>query len=116
MPGLRSLLCHCDILPKLLFNRLIFRVSKNVSKFHTLKVKEINRETPEAVSVGFDVPVDLKEDYTYKQGQYLTLRFIIGGEEIRRSYSICSSPFEKDKLEVAIKKVKGGKVSGYIND
>jgi ring-1,2-phenylacetyl-CoA epoxidase subunit PaaE len=87
-----------------------------VSKFHPLKVKEIIRETPEAVSLGFDVPADLKEDYKYKQGQYLTLRFYIEGEEIRRSYSICSSPFEKEKLEVAIKKVKGGKVSNYIND
>lgn len=87
-----------------------------MSKFHPLQVRDINRETPEAVSVGFHVPDDLKEDYKYKQGQYLTLRFIIDGEEIRRSYSICSSPFEKDKLEVAIKKVKGGKVSNYIND
>ena len=66
--------------------------------------------------MGFDVPADLKEEYQYKHGQYLTLKFIINGEEIRRSYSICSSPFEEGKLEVAIKKVKGGKVSGYIND
>ena len=87
-----------------------------MSKFHPLKVREINRETPEAVSLGFDVPSELKEEYLYKQGQYLTLRFVIDGEEIRRSYSICSSPFEKDKLEVAIKKVKGGKVSNYINE
>ncbi|MFI5264801.1 MAG: FAD-binding oxidoreductase [Candidatus Kapaibacterium sp.] len=87
-----------------------------MSKFHPLKVKEIIRETPEAVSLGFDVPSELKQEYKYKQGQYLTLRFMIDGEEIRRSYSICSSPFEKDKLEVAIKKVKGGKVSNYIND
>jgi ring-1,2-phenylacetyl-CoA epoxidase subunit PaaE len=87
-----------------------------LSKFHQLKVKEINRETPEAVSLGFDVPPELKSDYLYKQGQYLTLRFYIEGEEIRRSYSICSSPFEEGKLEVAIKKVKGGKVSNYIND
>ena len=87
-----------------------------MSKFHPLKVRNIIRETPDAVSLGFEVPPDLKDEYHYKQGQYLTLRFIIEGEEIRRSYSICSSPFEKDKLEVAIKKVKGGKVSNYIND
>ncbi|MEP7234397.1 MAG: FAD-binding oxidoreductase, partial [Ignavibacteriota bacterium] len=68
------------------------------------------------VSLGFAVPSELKEEYRYKQGQYLTLRLIIEGEEIRRSYSICSSPFEDDKLEVAIKKVKGGKVSTYINE
>ena len=87
-----------------------------MSKFHPLRVRDINRETLDAVSLGFDVPDELKEEYRYKQGQYLTLRFIIEGEEIRRSYSICSSPFEKDKLEVAIKKVKGGKVSNYLND
>ncbi len=87
-----------------------------MSKFHSLKVREILRETPEAVLLGFDVPANLEEEYSYKQGQYLTLRFMIEGEEIRRSYSICSSPFENDKLEVAIKKVKGGKVSNYIND
>ncbi len=78
-----------------------------MSKFHSLKVREILRETPEAVLLGFDVPANLEEEYSYKQGQYLTLRFMIEGEEIRRSYSICSSPFENDKLEVAIKKVKG---------
>lgn len=87
-----------------------------MSKFHKLKVRDIVRETTDAVSLGFDVPSELKEDYRFKQGQYLTLRFMIEGEEIRRSYSICSSPFEKDELRVAIKKVKGGKVSNLIND
>ncbi|MEI8133488.1 MAG: FAD-binding oxidoreductase [bacterium] len=87
-----------------------------MSRFHTLKVKQITRETAAAVSVGFDVPADLKAEYHYKAGQYLTLRFIMDGEEIRRSYSICSSPYEADKLEVAVKKVKGGKVSNFIND
>ncbi len=87
-----------------------------MSKFYPLKVRDIIRETPDAVSLGFEVPEELKEEFRYKQGQYLTLRFFIEGEEIRRSYSICSSPFEKEKLEVAIKKVKGGKVSNYIND
>lgn len=79
-------------------------------------MRDIVRETADAISLGFDVPVELKEDYRFKQGQYLTLRFHIDGEEIRRSYSICSSPFEKDELRVAIKKVKGGKVSTLIND
>ncbi len=79
-------------------------------------MRDIIRETPDAVSLGFEVPLELQEEYRYKQGQYLTLRFTLAGEEIRRSYSICSSPFEKDQLRVAIKKVKGGKVSGYIND
>ena len=87
-----------------------------MSKFHQLKVRDIIRETADTVSLGFDVPPELKEEYRFKQGQYLTLRFHIEGEEIRRSYSICSSPFDKDELRVAIKKVKGGKVSNLIND
>lgn len=87
-----------------------------MSKFNTLKVNNIVRETVDAVSVSFEVPAGLKQDYSYKQGQYLTLKLKVNGEEIRRSYSICSSPLEADKLVVAIKKVKNGKASSYIND
>lgn len=86
-----------------------------MSKFYSLKVKEIVRETVDAVSVVFEVPANLKPEYKYKQGQYLTLKFNIKGEELRRSYSICSSVFEEE-LRVAIKKVKDGRVSSYIND
>ncbi|MFL5764037.1 MAG: FAD-binding oxidoreductase [Bacteroidia bacterium] len=87
-----------------------------MSKFHSLKVVDIVRETPDAVSVSFEVPPALKADYKYKQGQYLTLKFNIKGEELRRSYSICSSPVDEKELRVAIKKVKDGRVSTYIND
>jgi ring-1,2-phenylacetyl-CoA epoxidase subunit PaaE len=87
-----------------------------MSKFHTLKVKEVKRETADAVSVSFDVPASLKNDYKYLQGQYLTLKFRINGEELRRSYSICSSPLDEQEMRVAIKKVANGKVSSYIND
>lgn len=87
-----------------------------MSKFHSLKVVDIVRETADAVSVAFEVPENLKQDYKYKQGQYLTLKFNIKGEDLRRSYSICSSPVDENELRVAIKKVKDGKVSSYIND
>jgi len=87
-----------------------------MSKFHSLKVIDVVRETPDAVSVAFEVPPALKADYKYKQGQYLTLKFNIKGEELRRSYSICSSPVDENELRVAIKKVKDGRVSTYIND
>jgi ring-1,2-phenylacetyl-CoA epoxidase subunit PaaE len=86
-----------------------------MSKFNTLKVKDIRRETPEAVSVAFEVPPMLQIAYQYKQGQYITLKLNINGEEVRRSYSICTSPHCETELRVAIKEVKGGKVSGYIN-
>ncbi len=85
-------------------------------KFHTLKVSDIVRETADTVSLAFDIPSSLKQQYQYKQGQYLTLKFIINGEELRRSYSICSSPVEEHELRVAIKKVKDGKISTFIND
>lgn len=87
-----------------------------MSKFHSLKVSDVVRETADAVSVAFEVPANLKQEYKYKQGQYLTLKFNIKGEELRRSYSICSSPVDENELRVAIKKVKDGRASTYIND
>ena len=84
-------------------------------KFHPLKVIDVRRETKEAVSVAFDVPETLKEEYRFIQGQYLTLKAMINGEEIRRNYSVCVSPFE-DELRVAIKKVPGGRFSTFANE
>lgn len=87
-----------------------------MTKFHTLQVTDVIRETADAVSIGFVVPPEFTEEYRYKQGQYLTLRFHFDGEDIRRSYSICSAPHETGELRVAIKKVKGGRVSTFINE
>jgi ring-1,2-phenylacetyl-CoA epoxidase subunit PaaE len=86
-----------------------------MAKFHTISVKEVRKETADAVSVAFLLPEELKEEFKFKQGQYITLKLKINGEELRRSYSICSSPFNGDDLRVAIKKVNGGKVSTFIN-
>jgi ring-1,2-phenylacetyl-CoA epoxidase subunit PaaE len=83
--------------------------------FHKLKIKEVRRETPECVSIAFDVPEELKEHFLYKQGQYLTIRTNINGEEIRRSYSVCSSPFDNE-LRIAVKKIDEGIFSGYANE
>ena len=87
-----------------------------MAKFHSLKVKEVRRETADAVSVSFDIPITLKTDYQYKQGQYLTLKLKINNEEFRRSYSICTSPYNENDLRIAVKEVSGGKVSTYINN
>lgn len=84
-------------------------------KFHTLQVADVRRETPDCVSVAFTVPSELKGDYQYLAGQYLTLKVDINGEEVRRSYSICTSPMEEE-LRVAIKKVEGGKFSTFANE
>lgn len=83
-------------------------------KFHPLNVAEVRRETKDCVSVAFDVPSEIKEHYTFKAGQYLTLRETIQGEDIRRSYSICSAPNENE-LRVAIKEVEQGKFSTWAN-
>ncbi len=84
-------------------------------KFHPLKVREVRRETKDAVSIAFDVPEDLKDSYRFSPGQYLTLKAEIGGEEVRRSYSICSAAGEGD-LRVAVKRVTDGVFSRYAND
>lgn len=86
-----------------------------MAKFNSLKVKDIKRETADAVSVAFDVPATLQIPYQYKQGQYITLKLTINGEELRRSYSICTSPYTEKELRVAIKEVKDGRASTFIN-
>ena len=83
--------------------------------FHQLTVKDIRQETPECVSIAFDVSPDLQDIFRFSHGQNITLRKSIGGEDIRRSYSICSSPAENE-LRVAVKKVSGGLFSGFANE
>lgn len=88
--------------------------SKSRPKFHTLRVNDITLETADTVSVAFEVPDELSENYRFLPGQYLTLEGEIDGEKVRRSYSLCSSP-EDGELRVAIKKVSGGKFSTWAN-
>lgn len=83
--------------------------------FHPLTVKEVRTETSDCVSVVFEVPESLKEVFTFKAGQNLTIKTIINGQEVRRSYSLCTTPSEKI-LRVAIKKVEGGLFSVYANE
>ncbi len=84
-------------------------------KFHSLRVSNLKRPTEEAVAVSFEVPAALKQEFRYLQGQHLTLRKEIEGEDVRRSYSICSCPLD-DELTVAIKRVEGGRFSNFAND
>ena len=83
--------------------------------FHPLKIKAIKKETVDCVSVLFELPEELKTDFSFQQGQSLTMRTMIKGEEVRRTYSLCSSPLDKE-WRVAIKKVEGGLFSPYAND
>lgn len=84
-------------------------------RFHTLKIAEVRRETPEAVSLRFDLPPDLRADYAFAPGQHLALRATIDGQEVRRSYSICAG-LDDGELRVAIRKVAGGRFSTWAND
>jgi ring-1,2-phenylacetyl-CoA epoxidase subunit PaaE len=82
--------------------------------FHPLTIRDIRRETDDCVSISFAIPPELSEQFVYREGQNITLRVYIDGEEIRRSYSVCSSPLE-DELRVAVKAVPGGLFSQYAN-
>lgn len=84
-----------------------------MSTFHSLKVKRKLTETDDALILVFSIPDELKSEYSYKAGQYLTLKFVIKGKEQRRAYSICAAPWENE-LAVSIKKVKSGIVSNHI--
>jgi ring-1,2-phenylacetyl-CoA epoxidase subunit PaaE len=86
-----------------------------MNKFHPLTVAAVTQETRDAVVVTFAVPEQLQEAYRYTQGQYLTLRAYINGEEVRRSYSICSS-VQENRLRVAIKRTPGGLFSTWASD
>ena len=84
-------------------------------RFHSLRISEVRRETPECVSLAFDVPAELAAEYRFVQGQHLNLRATLDGEEVRRSYSICSGA-DDGELRVAIKKVPGGRFSAWANE
>ncbi|HWB25104.1 MAG TPA: 1,2-phenylacetyl-CoA epoxidase subunit PaaE [Chitinophagaceae bacterium] len=83
--------------------------------FEKIKIKEVKKETSHCVSIAFDIPPTLVGRFAFKAGQYLTLRALINGAEVRRSYSLCSSPLE-DEWRVAVKKVEGGMFSTYANE
>lgn len=83
--------------------------------FHELRVKNLIRETSQAVSIAFDVPSELKDEFRFTAGQYLTIKYEQDGEKIRRSYSICSSP-ESGELKVTVKEVEGGQFSAWANN
>ena len=84
-------------------------------RFHRLSVSDLRRESPDAVSLTFAIPKELAGDYSFNPGQYLTLRTTMDGEEIRRSYSICSGP-DDGELRIAVKKVDGGAFSSWAAD
>jgi ring-1,2-phenylacetyl-CoA epoxidase subunit PaaE len=87
----------------------------SIARFHRLAVKDLRRETRDAVSLTFAIPDELQDEYRFVPGQYLTLRTVMDGEEVRRSYSICSGP-DDGELRIAVKKVDGGAFSSWAAD
>ncbi|WP_242134013.1 ferredoxin--NADP reductase [Aestuariivivens marinum] len=85
-----------------------------MSSFHKLSIKNIKRETEQSISITFNVPENLKEAFTFKAGQYITLKTQIDGKEVRRDYSLCVSP-KSGELKVAVKEVTDGTFSAYAN-
>jgi len=86
-----------------------------MSKFHSIKIADIYKETKDCSVLSFEIPQELKQEFQYKQGQHLTLKSIINGQDTRRSYSLCSSPNE-NIWKIAVKKINGGLFSTFVND
>ena len=85
------------------------------SHFIPLTIEDVRRETADCVSIAFTIPPQLRETFHYHQGQNITIRAVIDGTELRRSYSICSSPLD-DELRIAVKAVPGGLFSTHANE
>lgn len=85
-----------------------------MSQFHKLRIQDIQRETDKCVTISFEVPENLKDSFAFTAGQYLTLKTQINGEDVRRDYSICSSPKSGD-LKVAVKEIDNGTFSKFAN-
>ena len=85
------------------------------ARFHPLKVAEIVPETADANSIRFEIPAELREAFSFKAGQHLTLRTTIDGQEVRRNYSLCTAPDESEWL-VTVKRIGGGLFSNWVGD
>ena len=86
-----------------------------MTRFHPLRIADVRRETPDAVSIAFAVPPEAREEFAFTPGQYLTLRTTLGGEEVRRTYSICSGA-DDGELRVAVKRLDDGVFSRFANE
>ena len=82
--------------------------------FHKLAISEVKKETPSSVSITLEIPENLQPSFTFKAGQYITIKHTLEGKELRRAYSLCSSP-TSGSLRVGIKKVENGSFSVYAN-
>ena len=86
-----------------------------MSNFHSLVIKDVRSETRDAVSIAFEIPQHLQDSFHFTQGQHLVMRTQLDGEEVRRSYSICTG-VNDGELRIAIKRVAGGRFSAFANE
>ena len=82
-------------------------------KFHKLKVDKIKQITDESVEIFFEVPQNLKSNFSFTAGQYITISTIINQEEVRRSYSLCSCA-NSNILSIGVKRIENGLMSSYL--
>ena len=83
-----------------------------MNTFYTLTIKEIIKETADAVSIVFNIPTHLQNEFKFIAGQYITIKAFVNGEEVRRAYSLCSSP-KSGEIKVAVKAIEDGKFSVF---
>lgn len=88
------------------------RTGKRRPTFHPLQVSDVTALTDDAVAITFDVPPELAQEYDFIQGQHLTIRTSLAGDDVRRSYSICS-PAKSGRLRIGVKVLPGGHFSGF---
>lgn len=86
-----------------------------MAEFYNLKVEDVYKETEDTSVVTFNIPTELQKTFKFRQGQHLTLRAVISGDDLRRSYSLCSSPLD-NQWKVAVKQIPEGKFSTFINE
>lgn len=102
-----------------MFNLVVIPAKTGIQKirmadFHKIKIAQVYKETKDTVVVEFDIPEKLEEKFKFKQGQHLTLRKFINNVDVRRTYSLCTSPLDKE-WKVAIKQITGGAFSTFAN-
>ncbi len=83
--------------------------------FYELEVEKVKQETADTKSIYFTIPKELKRDFDYAGGQYITISAMINGSEVRRSYSLSSAPYEQE-FRIGVKRVEQGLMSNYLHD
>jgi len=86
-----------------------------MTHFFNLELNEIRKETEDSVSISIKIPDQLKDKFSYDSGQYITLKHVVNNQDVIRSYSLCSSPFEDD-FRIGVKKIENGLMSTYLNE